>query len=397
MLRSVDGFTAAAAIVGIVSASLPTAKALNVLIADDHFAGNFGFLTSSIPEHAFTIADNTDASNNPTLTSSAIPLAPFDVVIFYGSGNDNAGRAITADEQAALEAYVQAGGSLIATGLDILGGPDDARLAGVVRSSTFGDSLTATDWTAAGTDHFILNGPAGDYRGLSFTTGHNDHDRLTADAAGGAVSLGTVGATAYDKIIFTDLPGPGGSVGMWNGNGDGLDWSTDPDQLGILRNWLAGLADGDGDGVFDSDDNCPDLPNSSQIDTDSDGLGDVCDNCPTDANPTQDDDDDDGVGNTCDACPGTASCVSAVDDDGCAIDVDGDGVPNGCDNCPLVANPSQADSDGNGVGDVCEMPARTQPTGCCGAAGPVAPLGLAIGLLLLSRVRSHRNARRPLR
>jgi len=365
----------------------PSANALNVLVADDHLAGNLSFLTSAIPEHVFTIADNTDATNNPTLTSSATPLATFDVVIFYGSGNDNAGRAITADEQAALEAYIQGGGSLIVTGFDVLGDPDDARLADVVRSSTLGDLPIAANWTAAGTDHFILNGPAGDYRGASFTAGNNDHDQLTADAARGAVSLGTVGATAFDKIIFTDLPGPGGSVGMWNGNQDGSDWSTDSDQLAILRNWLAGLADADADGVFDSDDNCLDLPNSSQTDTDTDGLGDVCDNCPDDANPAQADDDDDGVGDACDACPDTPECVSSVDSTGCAIDSDGDGVPNGCDNCPLVANPDQTDSDENGVGDVCEMPGRAQPTGCCGAAGPVAPLGLAIGMLLLGRFR----------
>jgi len=373
----------------LVTFVTPSAKALNVLVADDHFAGSFSFLHSAIPEHVFTIADNTDASNNPTLTSSPIPLASFDVVIFYGSGNDNAGRAITADEQAALEAYIQAGGNLIVTGFDVLGGPDDARLADVVRSSTYGDSPFLTGWTAAGTDHFILNGSAGDYRGLAFTAGHDNHDELTADAARGAVPLGSIDTTAYHKIIFTDLPAPGGSVGMWNGNQDGSDWSSDADQLNILRNWLAGLADGDGDGVFDSDDNCPEVANSSQTDTDADGLGDLCDNCPDDANPTQADDDDDGVGDACDACPDTPECVTAVGDDGCAIDSDGDGVPNGCDNCPLVANPDQADSNDNGVGDVCEMPGHALPTGCCGAASPVAPLGLAVGMLLLSRLRAR--------
>jgi len=373
----------------LVAFVTPSAEALNVLVADDYSADNLSFLTSAIPEHVFTILDNTDATNNPILTGDVTSLAAFDVVIFYGSGNDNAGRAITADEQAALEAYIQGGGSLIATGLNILGGPNDARLADVVRSSTLGDSPIAANWTAAGADHFILNGPAGDYRGLSFTAGHNDHDQLTADAARGAVSLGQIDATAFDKIIFTDLPAPGGSVGTWNGNQDGSDWSTDADQLGILRNWLAGLADADGDGIFDSDDNCFDLPNSSQTDTDTDGLGDVCDNCPDDPNPVQADDDDDGVGDACDDCPDTASCVSAVGDDGCAIDADDDGVPNGCDNCPLVANLSQADSNENGVGDVCEMPPRVQPTGCCGTTGPVAPLGLAVGMLLLSRIRAR--------
>jgi hypothetical protein len=37
-----------------------------------------------------------------------------------------------------------------------------------------------------------------------------------------------------------------------------------------------------------------------------------------------------------------------------ANDLDGDGVPDAIDNCPSVANPSQADSNGNGIGDACD-------------------------------------------
>jgi hypothetical protein len=49
--------------------------------------------------------------------------------------------------------------------------------------------------------------------------------------------------------------------------------------------------------------------------------------------------------------------------DGCDIgayelalvdDTDGDGIPDDVDNCPDVANPDQADADGDGIGDVCE-------------------------------------------
>jgi hypothetical protein len=34
------------------------------------------------------------------------------------------------------------------------------------------------------------------------------------------------------------------------------------------------------DGVPDSTDNCPGVPNPDQIDSDGDGVGDACDDCP---------------------------------------------------------------------------------------------------------------------
>jgi len=36
-------------------------------------------------------------------------------------------------------------------------------------------------------------------------------------------------------------------------------------------------------------------------------------------------------------------------------DTDGDGIPNLIDNCPFVPNPSQKDSDGDGVGNACTL------------------------------------------
>ncbi|CAN5903959.1 hypothetical protein BH11MYX2_BH11MYX2_17800 [soil metagenome] len=94
--------------------------------------------------------------------------------------------------------------------------------------------------------------------------------------------------------------------------------------------------DSDGDGIKDTDDNCPHtfnpvrpMDDGMQPDADSDGDGDACDPCPLDADST--------------------SC-STIDPN----DRDHDGAANDTDNCPDVANADQLDTDHDMKGDVCD-------------------------------------------
>lgn len=119
------------------------------------------------------------------------------------------------------------------------------------------------------------------------------------------------------------------------------------------------MADRDGDGVPDVQDNCPDDENPDQENSDNDTLGDACDNCILIDNPDQADFDDNDIGDACD----DHDRDGVVDaDDNCPtvanagqFDEDGDGVGDVCDNCPTVANTGQDDElDGDGVGDDCD-------------------------------------------
>ena len=145
-------------------------------------------------------------------------------------------------------------------------------------------------------------------------------------------------------------------------------------------NWLFGLdgtsdRDRDGDRVPDTLDNCPDQYNPDQSDLNHDGVGDRCDKQCIDT--TGQDTDGDGIPDGCDACnnldPDTNhngvpdSCehldagvpTDARVDAGVIInsahDEDHDGVPDNVDKCPSVFD-NQKDTDGDGVGDACDLP-----------------------------------------
>ncbi|MES2886314.1 MAG: thrombospondin type 3 repeat-containing protein, partial [Pseudomonadota bacterium] len=66
----------------------------------------------------------------------------------------------------------------------------------------------------------------------------------------------------------------------------------------------------------------------------------------------------DGAGDACDAPPPPP-------------DADGDGVADAGDNCPAVANPNQADTDGDLIGDACDAPS---PSSCPLPVGTAVPV-----------------------
>jgi OOP family OmpA-OmpF porin len=122
-----------------------------------------------------------------------------------------------------------------------------------------------------------------------------------------------------------------------------------------------GGTDTDGDGIYDHEDECPEIPGLPEFngcpDTDGDGIEDRNDACPETPGTVEfngcPDTDGDGIADPQDACP-TVPGIAALN--GCP-DADGDGITDAEDDCPNEAGPAAnngcpwADADGDSVLD----------------------------------------------
>lgn len=143
------------------------------------------------------------------------------------------------------------------------------------------------------------------------------------------LNTGTDATPVFGSCSAKVLPG------FVNNTIDADDWDGDG-YLDLVRGYFSAFIanpitmlhgqapDTDGDGISDSLDNCPSVPNPAVLKLDR-------------TTPVQLDTDGDGLGDPCDA------------------DVDGDGTANDApDNCAYTANVDQADVDGDGRGDACD-------------------------------------------
>jgi PKD repeat protein len=192
------------------------------------------------------------------------------------------------------------------------------------------------------------SGPLRDHEAEDLYIGNDVSNGNTFDGVIDEVRIWSVVRSAIEiaddmeAFLQGDEPGLVASWRMNEGSGGMISDQSSNGHQGTLANtaWIQGVhlnppsLDDDGDGILDTEDNCPDEYNPEQEDGDADGLGDVCDNCPDSVNPDQADADGDGSGDACDACTDS-------DDDGYG---DPGYAGNTCDedNCPGVYNPDQA-------------------------------------------------------
>lgn len=162
-----------------------------------------------------------------------------------------------------------------------------------------------------------------------------------ADGGGSAlVGAGTLNGTVGLSYWFSDNIGVTAQSTYKHSFNDDL---TKHFQHSVGISFKFGGTDTDGDGIYDKQDLCPEVPGLEEFkgcpDTDGDGIEDSKDACPELAGLAEydgcPDTDGDGVSDNNDTCPNEAGLKSL---EGCP-DADADGLANAQDACPNEAGP----------------------------------------------------------
>jgi len=312
---------------------------------------------------------------------------------------------------------------------------DTADDVGTLTTLTFAafstTAVVSNQYTAQGatflsnTNTALDNGAFADGKGLSMGTGGTVVFSFPVCAIGARYPDGLqfVLHDAAGAVIHTSAQFGGAGTGLFAGV-----LSPTPVTSVVISDWSdasANLDDllfgpcppnGDGDGVFDADDNCPGVDNDGQEDLDGDGYGDACDpascgNGHVEAPETCDGDDAGTGGETTDC---DLDCTAAACGDDVVNGTAGEQCETGdaCEACVVTFDPGGDGTCGDGVvdpGEACEDGNTDDGDGCsadcefeaapaagdgggCSTSGAASPWLLLAALALWARRRPCHSA-----
>ena len=211
-------------------------------------------------------------------------------------------------------------------------------------------NFTGTSWNATPASPAATTVPTN----AGWYTGDPNSVDNRAESLAGMIGRVDAGATAASGYTAGSVGGAAANFGIWCGHivvagtgtlGTNILWTASvsikdiaaepdvTDQRISGGGWVPGLPDTDGDGILNSVDNCPIVPNPNQADCNNNGIGEACETF-TDCNYT-------GLPDSCDIAAGSS------------LDADTNGVPDEC----------QVDCNMNQISDLQEINNGSVPDG----------------------------------